>query len=88
MTYAVQQLVEPRDLLIVEITGVVEPVVALWCRFVPARDANGAMAVAVEIGVDAANPRPQAAYYCPEQRIKRLVLPPADVRRVSPYATA
>lgn len=87
MTYAVQQLVDPTDLLVVEIAGAAAPVVALWCRFVPARDARGGMAVAVEIGVDSANPRPQVAYYCPEQRIRRLVMPAADVRRVSPYAT-
>lgn len=81
--------IDPERLLVVRIdepNGDITERLAVWCRYAVVREARGRLAVAIEVAFDEANPCPQAAYYCPSQRLRRVLLPPARVVGIRPYA--
>lgn len=90
MSYvATQQLVDPERLLIVTLhdAGLPKEVAAVSCRYVPAIDANGLRAVAVEVVFDPAQPAPSNAYFCSPQQLQQLLVDPRAIRRIRPYVT-
>ena len=90
MTYvATQQLVDPERLLIVtsDAPEVPKEIAAVSCRYVPAIDANGLRAVAVEVVFDPTQPAPSNAYFCPPQQLQQLLVDPRAIRRIRPYVT-
>lgn len=58
---------------------------AVTLAYVPARRPNADPIVALELVWDPGNLNPSAAYYCPEERLKRLLLPPARVTQIRAY---
>ena len=85
-----QQLVDPERLLVVayrDPVGSEHEVAAIGCRYVPAVDATGRRAVALEILFDPETPAPTAPYYRPAQELRELVLDPRRIVRIRPYAT-
>ncbi len=84
---ATQLLIDPQRLLRVAFQqgGRDREVVAVTCRYVPV-DNRGQRQVAIEVAFDPDNERPSEVYYCPEQRLSRLLLAPGQIRRISPYA--
>ena len=91
MTYVTaQQLVDPAKLLVVRYkdgTGSLEHAV-VWCRYVPAFDPDGTLAVAIEIAFDPASPAPRQSYYCPGPQLVRQLIAPQNVLAIRPYAVA
>lgn len=90
MTYVVtQQLIDPQRLLIVTYRGAQSEseVAAVSCRYVPAIDANGHRAVAVELVYDPEEPAPSSAYFRPSHQLQQLLLDPRAIVRIRPYVT-
>ena len=88
MNYEYNLLVDPQRLLLVRFVddeGATQAVVALTCTYVVARSASGRAGVAIEVVVDPSTPHPAVAYYCPQQRLQRVLVPPGRVKVVSPY---
>ncbi len=89
MTYVVQELIDPQRLLIVTYqdaqTPLLREVAAVTCRYVPAIDADGHRAVAVELVYDPLEPRPSSPYFRPPQELQQLLLDPRAIRRIRPY---
>lgn len=84
----VQQAVDPERLLVVELGAgaALQSYVAISCRYVPALDATGRRAVALEIVHDPRVPAPKASYFVPSQQLERLLVDPRRVARIRPYA--
>jgi hypothetical protein len=81
-------VVDPQKMLEVTIeepTGI-KQVVAVTCAYVPATNAGGGASVALEVVWDPANTKPDASYLCPPERLSRVLLPPARVKRIRPYS--
>lgn len=88
MTYRVADVarhIDPERLLVVELAGSKTPCIAVDVRYVPAVDAAGRRAVAIELAYDSAGGTPDAPYYCPADRLVRRLVAPASVRRIRPY---
>jgi hypothetical protein len=77
-------IVDPAKLMLVDVVSGVDTRchLAMVCRFTVVRDR-----VAVEIVYDPEEQAPSAAYYCPRERMRRIVVAPKSVKRIRPYAT-
>lgn len=83
-----RQLVRPELLLRATFDGPGGPnlhLVVLSCRYVPAVDVGGRVGVAIELAFDPAVPQPTGYYYCPVERIERLLLAPDSLKALAPY---
>jgi hypothetical protein len=82
-----QQLVDPDRLMVVTIldAGRALDLVAVSCRYLPATDAKGRRAIALEITHDPARPSPTTAYLLPAELLHRRLIDPRALQRVRPY---
>ncbi len=83
-----QQLVRPEALLVATYrtpTGVDETRVVLSCRYVPAFDQTGTLAVALELAFDPLGQALVGYYYCPVSRIQRQLISPNSLRLLRPF---
>ncbi|MBI4699724.1 MAG: hypothetical protein HY744_00930 [Deltaproteobacteria bacterium] len=86
---AYEHAVDPQRMLrvaFVDGAGSELEVAAVTCAYVPAHSPAGDLRVALQIVWDPGNPNPAAPYYCPADRFERILLPPARVKRIGPYA--
>jgi hypothetical protein len=80
--------VDPKQMVLVTLdgtAGATQELAAVSCRLVPVGEA-GERRIAAEIVMDPGMASPSAAYFCPTNRLQRLLVPPNRVRGVRPYA--
>ena len=86
-----ERLIDPQALVIVtfeEPLGVSNEVLAVSCSYVPATTKLGQRVIVLEVWSDPGHRTPQAPYYCPAGRLKRILIAPTRVRHVRPYLSA
>ena len=80
--------VDPRSLLRVryrDSAGIEQERVALTCRYVPVTAVGRGPSVALEVLWDPAEQSPAQPYWCPQDRLQRLIMAPAKLLRVRPF---
>lgn len=82
-----QVLVDPERMLVVTVRkgGPNQEIVSVSCRYVPVGSGDRRQ-IAVELAFDPKNNKPTQPYYCPTERLQRVLLAPRDVVRIRPYA--
>ena len=80
-------LVQPAQLLVVtyEDGNFRHDVLAITCRYVPVAQPGGQRALAVEVLADPAQPQPTEPYYCPPERLRRILIAPKRIKKIRPF---